>query len=110
MSVTGSLVDPGCVGTLALLVEGPADREPYEAQIQQRMPSPSTSSPLRVGATVPVWVDRRDRSRVAVDLHGLTFVDSRLSSIAERMARRGTSGLGRRTTPARRLKGPLDER
>ena len=66
-SVGGSMADPAYQCTLRLEVRI-AEEEPYEANVQQRLVRSALGLLSGDQVVAPVWVDPKDRSRVAVDV------------------------------------------
>jgi hypothetical protein len=66
-SVGGSMADPAyhCILRLEVQLEG---ETPYEANVQQRIVRSSLGLLTGDDVVAPVWVDPKDRSRVAVDV------------------------------------------
>ena len=63
----GTMADPAyhCSFTLEVRLDG---EPPYRTRIQQRMARSGVEQLTGDGVVAPVWVDRKDHSRVAIDL------------------------------------------
>jgi hypothetical protein len=70
-SLSGSLVDPGCICILNLAVLGCGGYSARQVRVQQRMSRATARRLSAIDSTVSVWIDHLDLERVAVDVdHG----------------------------------------